>query len=70
MHLFVEVTTADTVHIAEVGPIHPDRQIIFLVVVVLELAGRFAGAVDFMLGQFSPDRMVHRVADFLPAGGS
>ena len=42
VHLPGKVPTANAVHIAEVGPIHPNQQVVLLVVAVLELAGGVA----------------------------
>ena len=39
VHLVVEVAAAAAVHVAEVGLVHPDEQVVFLVVVVVELPG-------------------------------
>ena len=69
MHLVVEVAAADAVHAAEVGLVHSNDQVVFLVVVVAELPGGVALAGDAVLRQLPPGRRVDRVANLLPAGG-
>ena len=55
-------------HIAEIGLIHADQEVVFLVIIVLELPGGLAGAVDPMLRQLAPCRGIDRIADLLGAG--
>ena len=69
VHLVVEVAAADAVHAAEVCPVHPNEQVVFLVVAVAELPGGMAAAGDTVFRQLPPGRRVDRVADLLPAGG-
>ena len=69
MQLPGEVAAADVVHIPQVGPIHPNQQIVLIVIGVGELPRRFASAVDAVFGQLAPRRGIDRVADLLRAGG-
>ena len=69
VHLVVEVAAADAVHAAEVGPVHPNEQVVFLVVAVAELSGGVTAAGDAVLRQLPPGWRVDWVADLLPAGG-
>ena len=68
VHLPIEIAAADAVHIVQILPVHPNQQIVPIVVAVLELAGRFASTVDPVLGQLLPGGRIHRIADLLPAG--
>ena len=63
-----KVAAADPVHIPQVGMIHSNQEIVFLVVAVQELPGSLAGTVDAMLGQLAASRRIHRIADLLGAG--
>ena len=45
MQLVGKVAAADAVHIPQVGPIHPNQEVVFVVVAVGKLPGRFACAV-------------------------
>ena len=60
VHLVVEVAAANAVHVPQVGVVHADEQVVFVVVPVLELAGHVAGTGDAMLGQLLPGRRVDR----------
>ena len=62
VHLVVEVAAADAVHAAEVGPVHPNEQVVLLVVAVAELPGGMAAAGDIVLRQLSPSWRVDRIA--------
>ena len=53
----------------QVGMIHSNQEIVFLVVAVQELPGSLAGTVDAMLGQLAASWRIHRIADLLGAGG-
>ena len=68
VHLVLEVPATDAMHIAEIGLIHADQEVVFLVIIVLELPGGLAGAVDPMLRQLAPCRGIDRIADLLGAG--
>lgn len=51
VHFAYVIATADAVHIPQVGPIHPNQEVEFVVIGVGEPPRRFPGAVDHMLGQ-------------------
>ena len=53
----------------QVGMIHTNQKVVFLVVAVQQLTGSLAGAIDSMLGQFAASRRIYRIADLLGAGG-
>lgn len=65
-HLFGIVAAADTVHIPEVGLVHADQEIVFVVIPICQLPCGMAFAGDPMLGQLTPCRRIDRVADLLP----
>ena len=69
MQLTIEIAAADAVHISQIGPIHSNQEVVPLVVLVPQLAGCFASAVDTMLGQLAAGRRVDLVAALLGAGG-
>ena len=64
-----EVAAADAVHIPEVGSVHANQQVVFLVVGIGKLPCYVTVAGDPMLRQLAPRRRIDRVADLLPAGG-
>ena len=68
-HFFGIVAAADAVHIPEVGLIHADQEIVFVVVLIGELPRRMAVTGDSMIRQLALCRRIDRVADLLPAGG-
>ena len=68
-HLAREVAAADTVHIPQVGLVHADEQVVFLVILIGELPGCMTLAGDPMLRQLAAYGRVDRVPDLLPAGG-
>ena len=68
MYLVVEIAAADAEHIVEVGLVHPNEQVVLLVVAVAELPGGVALAGYAVLRQLPLGRRVDRVADLLPAG--
>ncbi len=70
VHLAAEVAAADAGHIAQVGPVHPDQQVVFLIIAAFQLPGGLTGAVDPVLSQLAPRRRIDRVADLLGAGSS
>ena len=63
-----EVAAADAVHIPQVGTVHADQQVVFVVVLIGELPCRVIAAGDPMLCQLAPRRGIDRIADLLPAG--
>lgn len=63
-----KVAAADPVHIPQIGFVHPDQQVVFLVVAVDELPGCVAAAGDPMLGQLAACRRIDWVPNFLSAG--
>ena len=63
-----KVAAADPVHIPQIGFVHPDQLVVFLVVAVDELPGCVAAAGDPMLGQLAACRRIDWVPDLLPAG--
>lgn len=67
MHLAVRIAAADALHISQVGMIHANQEVVFLVVAFQQLVGSLAGAVDAMLGQLAASRRIHRIADLLGA---
>ena len=69
VHFVGKVAAADPVHIPQVGMIHSNQEIVFLVVAIQELPGSLAGTVDAMLGQLAASWRIHRIADLLGAGG-
>ena len=68
MHLAGRIAAADALHISQVGMIHANQEVVFLVVAFQQLVGSLAGAVDAMLGQLAASRRIHRIADLLGAG--
>lgn len=56
VHFVGKISPTDSIHIPQIGAIHSDRQIVFLIVAVLKLAGSLARAVDPMLGQLAAGR--------------
>lgn len=69
MHLVGKIAAADALHTPQVGMIHANQKVVFLVVAVQQLTGPLAGAIDAMLGQLAASRRIHRIADLLGAGG-
>ena len=69
MHLVGKIAAADLVPTPQVGMIHTNQKVVFLVVAVQQLTGSLAGAIDSMLGQFAASRRIYRIADLLGAGG-
>ena len=69
MQFAVEIAAADAMHVPKIGSVHPNQEVEAVVVLVPQLAGRFAGAVDAMLGQLAAGRGIDRIADLLGAGG-
>ena len=67
-HFFGIVAAADAVHIPEVGLIHANQEIVFVVILIGELPRRMAVAGDSMLRQLAPCRRIDWVTDLLPAG--
>ena len=67
-HLADIVAAADTVHIPEVGLVHADQEIVFVVIPICQLPCGMAFAGDPMLGQLAPCRRIDWVADLLPTG--
>lgn len=65
-----KVSAADSVHIPQIGSVHSNQQIVFLVVVVDELPSSVAGTGDSMLRQLSVGRRIRRIADCFPTGSS
>ena len=62
VHLVVEVAAADAIHVAEVGLIHSNEQVVLLVVAGAELPGGIPAAGDIELRQLSPSWRVDRIA--------
>lgn len=69
MQLVGKIAAADAMHIPQVGPVHPNQEVVLVVVAVGELPRRFPGAVDPVLGQLPAGWWIDRVADLLGAGG-
>lgn len=63
-----KVVAADPVHIPQIGFVHPDQQVVFLVVAVDELPGCVAAAGDPMLGKLAACRRIDWVPNFLSDG--
>ena len=63
------VAAADAGHIADVGAVHPDEQIVFVVVRPRHLPRRVRPAGHAVRCQFPPRGRIDRVADLLGAGG-
>ena len=68
-HLAGKVAAADAVHIPQVGTVHADQQVVFVVVLISELPCCVIAAGNPMLCQLAPRRGIDRVADLLPTGG-
>ena len=64
MQLAIEIATADAVHISQIGPIHSNQEVVPLVVLVPQLAGCFASAVDTMR-----DKVIDEVASYIAQSG-
>ena len=63
------IAAADSLHVAQVGPVHADEQVKAAVVPAGQLPGGFAGAVDAVLLELAAGRRINRIPDFLGAGG-
>lgn len=70
MDLFRWVTTEYALHIADIGLVHADQQIVICIVATGQLPGSVAGTGDSMLRQFPLGRWIDRIADFFPTGSS
>lgn len=67
-HLADIVAAADTVHIPEVGLVHADQEIVFVVIPICQLPCGMAFAGDPVLSQLALCRRIDWVADLLPTG--
>ena len=70
MDLSLRVTAADAQHIADVGTVHADEQIVAAIVCPGQLTRRMPGAGDAVGRKLPPRRRIDRVADLLGAGRS
>ena len=68
-HLAGVIAAADTVHIPEIGLIHADQEIVFVVIPVRQLPHGVTATGDAMLRQLALCRRIDWVADFLSARG-
>ena len=64
----IRVTAADTVHIPQVGAVHADQQVKFLVISFGKLPRRVTAAGDPVFDQLAPRRRIDGVAELLAAG--
>ena len=69
-HLPGIIAAANAIHILEVGAVHANQQIIFVVVLIGELPRSMTVAGDAMLHQLAACGQIDRIADLLPTGGS
>ena len=67
-HLAGIVAAADAVHIPQIGSVHANQQIVFVVVAARQLPRCMTAAIDPMFRQLAPCRRIDRIADFFPAG--
>lgn len=68
VHLACVIAAADAVYVPQIGPIHPDQEVVFVVVGVGDLSRSFPSAVDAKLHQLVSRRGMDRSAGFLGAG--
>lgn len=69
MYLPIGVVAANPAHIPQIGIIHPDQEVVLLVVCPGELPGGLAGTTDIMLRQLAAGRGIDWIADLFGAGG-
>ena len=67
-HLAGIIAAADAVHIPQVGTVHANQQIVFVVVAARQLPRCMTAAIDPMFLQLAPRQRINRIADFFPAG--
>ena len=70
MDFSLRVTAADAQHIADVGTVHADEQVVAVIVCPGQLTRRMPSAGDAVGRKFPPRRRIDRVADLLGAGRS
>ena len=68
VHFVSKVAAADTVHIPQIGFVHPNQQKVFFVIAVGELPCGVTAARDPILGQLTSCRQIDRIANLPPAG--
>ena len=67
-HLAGVIAAADAVHIPQVGTVHANQQIVFVVVAARQLPRCMTAAIDPMLCQLAPRRRINWMAKFFAAG--
>ena len=63
------VPTADPAHIPDIFAVHPDQQIVGIIVGAPHLPRRFPGGINPVPEQQAADRRIDAIADFLGARG-
>ena len=68
MQLTIEIAATYPVHIPQADLVHSNQEIELIVVLVPQLAGRFAGTADTRLGQFAAGRGIDWISNLLGTG--